>query len=117
MSITKEALLKMADSQTQTVPIDGNGTTVVIKRIKLSERNKLLALNKDKSAAMSDLEHGLLLSRAIIAACMVEPVITPEEVDELPAAVAEVIAKAAMDLNGWSKEGQAVIADHFRPPS
>lgn len=113
MAITKEALLKLADSSTQQVPFGQNGDFVIIRRLKLSERNALLNEKRESG----DLQAGLALTRAIVAKAMVDPPVTVEEVEELPAALVDLISKAVMEFNGWTKEGQAAIADHFRPAS
>ena len=110
MAISKEQLLRMSDDQRKNVSLNGMGD-LVIRRLKLKERNELLRGRGEQT----DMESGLVLSRLIIARALVEPLLTPEEVDELPAAVVDLLSKEIMDFNGWTKEGQAAVADHFRP--
>lgn len=110
MGITKEALLAMVDSANRTVPVGNNGDGIVIRRLKLKERNTLL-----KGRKPDDPDSAAELSKQLIVAAVVEPALTAEDLDELPAALVDELAKQIMDLNGWTKEGQAQIADHFRP--
>ena len=110
MRATKDVLLHLADAQSKTVAVDGVGD-IVIRRLKLRERNELL---KGRGKA-DDLEAGVELSKQIIARALIDPILTTDEVDELPAAIVDLIAKEVIDYNGWTQEGQAAIADHFRP--
>lgn len=107
----KQRLLKSGDNQTQKVPLEGLGD-VVIRRLKLKERNEIAGLVKGNDAQAS-----LVLTRMIIARAMIDPVLTPEEVDELPVTIADILATAIMKFNGWSKEGANEVSDHFRPTS
>lgn len=113
MASTKQQLLGMGDLSTKTVPLGEYGE-VIIRRLKLKERNEIANLTKDSA---SDTQTGLLLTRILISKAVVEPAMTPEEADDLPVPVADAISEAIMEFNGWSKEGQAKIRDHFRAAS
>src|SRR5262249_39005149 len=113
MAITKEKLLAMTDEHTKEVPVGTNGDFVVIGRIKLAQRNAILKGRRADDSLDSNLE----FSKLLLAVGIIEPKLTAEEIDELPASVVDQISQELMRFNGWTKEGQAQVADHFRPTS
>lgn len=112
MASKKEQLLQAGDASTKVVKL-GDAGEVVIRRLKLKERNELASIGKGEDQTVA----GLALTRMIISKAMVDPALTPEEVDELPVPIADIISQEIMAYNGWTKEGQAEIRDHFRPAS
>lgn len=114
MPITKEALLKLADSQVKEVQVGPDpGDVMVIKRITLKERNLVMRDRPEKD----DTEGNLLVTKRLVAAALVDPKVEPEELDQIPAAIVDRLAAEVIEFNGWGERGKAQVADHFRPAS
>ena len=115
MPITKEALLKLGDSAVKDVQVGPDAEdTMRVRCITLRERNEIL---KDRPEGEKDVERNLLVTKRLICASLVDPKVTVEELDGLPAAIVDRLTDAVISHNGWGKEGKAAVADHFRAAS
>ena len=110
--MTKDELLKLLDSDTKVVSYNNGAVAFTLRRLKLKERNEILMGRKPGA---DDLGANLDLTKHVLSKCLADPPLTVEELGELPAAIVDDLAKHAMDFNGWTKEGQAALGDHFRP--
>jgi len=118
MATLKERLASVPDITEKAIETEIG--VVRIRRLTVRERDLLLKDHKTASTngdGRSEMERGSAVSRQMVAAGMVDPSATYEELLDMPAAFVESIAKEIMAFNGWSVQGRAALDDSFRPPA
>lgn len=93
----------------QTVTVRGKTETIHVKELTVAEADKLFALSKDGVGS------NLAMRQALLSASIVNPdgtsALTPAAVAGLPIAVANVLEKAAMVVNGLTPDAQAKLGN------
>ncbi len=115
MESLKERLANRPDLTEKTITIAGE--KMKIRRLTVRERDNVLKDKGPKADGSNNYEAGAMMSRQVVAAGLIEPTTTFQELDDLPAAIVEDIAKEIMEFNGWSVQGQKTLDDQFRTPA
>lgn len=117
MATLKERLQARADVHQTIVELaTAGGEKVEIRRLLVSERNKLVdrfGIGQKDGAAKATDEKGITYGIALVALSLVPPM-TEEDVLSLPAAIADELADKIMTFNGWTERSRKELADQFR---
>ncbi len=111
MATLKERLAAAPDLLQKTIPVTGLGE-VTIRRLTVRERDEVLKDQKQFNG--DDTAKGSAVSCRVVAAALVEPKTTMEELIDMPATIVEEIAMAIMHFNGWTDQGRRALEDQFR---
>lgn len=106
----KEYLANKPDARQKEFTIPGTEVTVTLRRISVGERKQLVQRFKLNTPQADQDGAGIAM-----IAMSVLPVMTEEEVEQLPQFYAEILAQEINEYNGWTKRGAAELADQFRP--
>lgn len=105
----KEYLSSKPDVREKDIVI-ADDLSVRVRRLTVGERKRLYATYKINTP-----EADLVGLTAELIAVSLVPAMTVQEVEELPARIADSLMAAINEFNGWTTKGAAELADQFRP--